>query len=53
MDGMGEHYGYPRHQLLVTVWWNRTAYAFGLSFAVPVSSLITDHNRAERDGAAN
>ena len=37
MDGMGEHYGYPRHQLLVTVWWNRTAYAFGLSFAVPAT----------------
>jgi hypothetical protein len=35
MDGMGEHYGYPRHQLLLIIWWNRRAYAFGLSFAVP------------------
>jgi len=35
MDGMGEHYGYPRHQLLIVLWWRRRGYAFGLSFAVP------------------
>lgn len=35
MDGMGEHYGYPRHQILMILWWDRTAYSFGLTFAVP------------------
>lgn len=42
MDGMGEHYGYPRHQLLLVLWWARRGYAFGLSFEVP-STSPTDH----------
>jgi hypothetical protein len=32
MDGMGEHYGYPRHQVLLILWWNRRGYAFGVDF---------------------
>lgn len=34
-DGMGEHYGYPRHSLYLRVWWKRTGYAFGVVWMGP------------------
>ena len=34
-DGMGEHYGYPRHSLYLRVWWGRTGYAFGIVWEGP------------------
>lgn len=33
MDGMGEHYGYPRHRALILLWWNRRGYAWGLEYS--------------------
>ena len=33
MDGMGEHYGYPRHHAYVTIWWNRRGYAWGVEYS--------------------
>lgn len=41
MDGMGEHYGYPRHHVLLLLWWNRRAYAFGIEF------IPSDRHRIE------
>lgn len=34
-DGMGEHYGYPRHYARIMLWWNHRGYAFGVHFDVP------------------
>lgn len=33
MDGMGEHYGYPRHHAYVLLWWNRRGYAWGVEYS--------------------
>jgi hypothetical protein len=38
MDGMGEHYGYPRHYAWLILWWNRRGYVFGVEYAVPDST---------------
>ena len=32
MDGMGEHYGYPRHTAHILIWWNRRGYAWGVEY---------------------
>jgi hypothetical protein len=34
-DGMGEHYGYPRHSCYLILWWGRYGYAFGVYFSQP------------------
>jgi len=34
-DGMGEHYGYPRHSCYLILWWGRHGYAFGIYFQPP------------------
>lgn len=34
-DGMGEHYGYPRHSCYLILWWRRHGYAFGVYFLPP------------------
>jgi len=34
MDGMGEHYGYPRHRVNLILWWNRRGYAWGVEYTV-------------------
>jgi len=31
-DGCGEHYGHPRHYVLLKVWWNHTGYVTGVYF---------------------
>ena len=33
MDGMGEHYGYPRHHAYVILWWNRRGYVWGVEYS--------------------
>ena len=33
MDGMGEHYGYPRHFAYILLWWNRRGYAWGIEYS--------------------
>ena len=33
MDGMGEHYGYPRHRACLILWWNRRGYAWGVEYS--------------------
>ncbi len=40
-DGMGEHYGYPRHSCYVILWWGRRGYAFGVYFSKPDSNWRT------------
>lgn len=34
-DGMGEHYGYPRHYARFVISWNHHGYAFGVDFSAP------------------
>ena len=33
MDGMGEHYGYPRHFAYLILWWNRRGYVWGVEYS--------------------
>ena len=33
MDGMGEHYGYPRHHAYVILWWNCRGYVWGVEYS--------------------
>ena len=33
MDGMGEHYGYPRHHAYVILWWDRRGYVWGVEYS--------------------
>jgi hypothetical protein len=35
MDGMAEHYGYPRHHARLIFFWNRRGYAFGIEASTP------------------
>jgi hypothetical protein len=40
MDGMGEHYGYPRHTAHILIWWNRRGYAWGVEYTTNASDQI-------------
>jgi hypothetical protein len=31
-DGMGEHYGFPRHSLYLVIYWNHQGYYTGVEF---------------------
>ena len=33
MNGMAEHYGYPRHHAYVIIWWNRRGYVWGVEYS--------------------
>ena len=39
MDGMGEHYGYPRHHAYVILWWNRRGYVWGVEYSTNAESI--------------
>lgn len=40
MDGMGEHYGYPRHRAYVVFWWKCRGYAWGIEYSTKFTSII-------------
>ena len=40
MDGMGEHYGYPRHYCRVMIWWNHVGYVWGVHFDAPNAASL-------------
>jgi len=40
MDGMGEHYGYPRHRAYFVFWWRCKGYGWGVEYSTKFTSII-------------